>query len=219
MQCARPLPRAARSGRRQLKISDDQIDYLRELVNIGIGRAAADLNSMVSSHVHLQAPIVEVLTLGEIAVRVQGLGGQLTSAVRLVFKGTLTGTAWQLFPSDSAAKLVSLLTEDQVEDDDLDSLRIGALVEVGNILLNGVMGVISNEMKDHLTFTVPSYVEGSFKDLLIPTGADESTLVVWAQTHFVIQQRQISGQVMLLFEIDSLSRLFSQLPADMAIDR
>ncbi len=83
--------------------------------------------------------------------------------MQLTFKGSFAGTASLVFPTESAAKLVTVLTDDGMDSSDLDAIRIGTLTKVGNIFLNGVMGIVSNELKRHIRFSVLAYVEDPSK--------------------------------------------------------
>jgi chemotaxis protein CheC len=189
-----------------------QVDALKELTNIGVGRAAGVLNTMLHSYVHLQVPLVEVLPLPAVSRKLQELG-QTLSTVQLTFRGPFSGVASLVFPTESAAKLVAMLTEDEVELSDLDAIRIGTLTEVGNIVLNGVMGVIGNELGQHIHYSVPTYVENP-ADMMLPTGDPSTNLnapVIWAQAQFSIEQHQICGDIILLFEVSSFDALLTAI--------
>ena len=45
-----------------MDLTPDQIDALKELINIGIGRSASMLNEMVNTRVYLQVPSVKVFS-------------------------------------------------------------------------------------------------------------------------------------------------------------
>ena len=49
-----------------MSMTPEQIDALKELINIGVGKAAAMLNQMVNIRVHLKVPFVKVLTLSKL---------------------------------------------------------------------------------------------------------------------------------------------------------
>jgi chemotaxis protein CheY-P-specific phosphatase CheC len=55
-----------------MKTSPEQLDALRELINIGIGRAAGVLNEMLSAHIQLYVPDVEILSAEESRERSTG---------------------------------------------------------------------------------------------------------------------------------------------------
>lgn len=196
-----------------MKIAPDQIDVLKELINIGIGRAASVLNEMVRFHVKLQVPFVKILSPQELQKEMEMLGRYRIAAVRLNFKGPFSGTAALVFPPDSASKLVSVLTGEELGTPDLDSVRAGTLTEVGNIVINGVMGSIGNLLKQYINYSIPAYVEDTIENLLITNGGGEDATVLLVRTRFTIQQLQIEGDVILLFEVGSFDAVLSAVNA------
>ncbi|MCK4831860.1 MAG: hypothetical protein KAS81_03790 [Anaerolineales bacterium] len=89
----------------------DQMDALSEMVSIGLGRAAGILNDMVGSHVSLRAPVIDLLSPAALERKKSETQKAVLSAVRLGNKEPLAGSAWLVFPTASAGKLVALLTE------------------------------------------------------------------------------------------------------------
>ncbi len=191
------------------------IDALRELVNIGVGQAAGVLNQMLRSHIRLQVPHVKVLSLSELKEETAKLGAETLSAVQLMFNGPSSGIASLAFPTDSAVKFADILIGEESGIPDFDSIKIGTLTEVGNIVLNGVMGSIGNILNQRIRYSVPTYIEDSVKGLLGLGGPDPSTTVLWAQTRFTIEQYQITGDVILLFEMGSLDVLLATIDREL----
>lgn len=193
-----------------IPVTDYQIDGIRELVNIGVGRAAGMLNQMLNEHIELQVPYVKVFQTDGLRESVElELGSELLSAVQLAFRGTIAGSASLVFPPDSAAKLVGLLTNEQDDSTDLDAIRTGTLTEVGNIILNGVMGSFSNVLHCHLMYAVPIYMEDRVVALIGLDGGGGTTVL--AHTHFLIRKYQIHGDILLLFEVDSFKTLVDSI--------
>ncbi len=197
-----------------MKATDQHIDALRELINIGVGRAAGSLNQMLRAHVDLHVPFVRVFAPGESKnCIVQEFGLGKLAAVQLMFKGPFVGNAALVFPPDSAAKLVDIVTGEEPGSHDLDAIRIGTLTEVGNIVLNGVMGSIGNILKQHIDYSLPVYVEDTIENLMTLKKADPAVTVVLAQAHFTIEQFHIEGDIILLFEVGSFDALISAIEA------
>jgi chemotaxis protein CheC len=188
----------------------NQIDALKELINIGVGRAASLLNEMVDSRILLEVPFLKVLTAldlqRELAAR---LSDEQLAIVRLGFGGAFSGTAELLFPTESASTLVSVLTGEDIGSPDLDDLKIGTLSEIGNILINGVMGSIGNVLQKHINYAIPVYLEDTI-DNLIPDGTSDATILL-AQASFTIEQLQIIGDIILIFEVQTFDTLLNAI--------
>ncbi len=191
-----------------------QLDALRELINIGIGRAAKVLSEMVNARILLQVPFIKLLTPENLRREMGHMGEGLLAAVRLGFKGPFSGTAALVFPPDSASKLVAILTGEGMGTPDLDSVRVGTLSEVGNIVINGVMGSIANVLKLQINYTLPTYTEDNIENLVTPIDTVPDATVVLAHTRFTVEQRHIEGDIILIFELGSFSALMNAISTD-----
>jgi chemotaxis protein CheC len=192
-------------------ISPEQLDALQELLNIGVGRAAGSLNQMVEKPIRLHIPFIQLGTIEELAPKIQQLQQSPLSSVQLPFQGTFSGSAYLLFPTESAAALVTALTGESEDTDTMDSLREATLTEIGNIVLNGVMGSLANILQNPITYSVPFYQETSLQTLLQPVTSDSSDMVLWAQTQFTIEGYDITGDIILMLGITDLGLLINSL--------
>ena len=189
-----------------------QLDALREMINIGVGRAAGILNAMLRSHIILRLPEVGVLSKAEVEAKASQYGAEVFAAVRLGFRGPVRGNDALGLPEDSAATLVVRVTGGEAgisEDNGLDSIRIGTLTEVGNIVLNSVMGAIGNDLKQHIFYSVPTFQEESLHKMPADSTPDADSNVVWVQTQFSVEDHQIDGDIILVFEMGSLDLLLN----------
>lgn len=195
-----------------MNLSEEQIDGLQELVNIGVGRAAGTLNQMVNSHISLQVPFMKVLCLQSVKQELQHrLNSDKISSVQLSFSGSFKGTAQLVFPTESACILVSALTGENLDGTDLNAVKIGTLSEVGNIVVNGVMGSIANVLEEHLDYAIPVYVEDTIEGLLSSSDPYDDVSVILAQARFKIEQLHITGDIILIFTVGSFDNLLQSL--------
>jgi chemotaxis protein CheC len=184
----------------------DFLDALAELVNIGVGRAASSLNAMVGEHIDLSVPHIEVVAPHELAARLAFAPELPLAMVDQPFQGRIEGMAALIFPLDSARNLVSLLTGGTLSAEELDVEREAALGEIGNILINGVMGSIGNLTGQDIRFGLPQYLEGRASELPEGPFREEGTLMV-AKVLFRIARQNIQGHLVLLFELRSIEHL------------
>ena len=77
-----------------------------------------------------------------------------------------------------------------MNDDDLNAMKVATLTEIGNIVLNGVMGSIANVLSGPLTYSVPIYNESSIMHLIQSSHPGVSPVLLWAQTRF-----QVTGMI------------------------
>jgi chemotaxis protein CheC len=203
---------SGRAARVKRTVTQDQLDGLSELINMGVGRAASALNDLVDGHVDLSVPEVHVVAVEDLPGALSGLGREAVSSVQMAFRGSLDGSAFLVFPQPSAIKLVNLITADDSGSADVDSILSGTLTEVGNILINCVVGTLSNVLRQPLHYSPPVYEEEPLTRLLVRQGREEP-LIVLARTTFHIRQMQVEGSLLLLFELQSFDSLLAAMAA------
>ncbi|MEM7349397.1 MAG: chemotaxis protein CheC [Acidobacteriota bacterium] len=196
-----------------MKPSGRHLDAISELMNIGVGRSAGMLNEMIGSSIELIVPSVKILKISELTVELGGEPGGVYSFIRLPFQGPIHGTAALVFPPDSAAQLVAVLTGEEPGTADLDTVRAGTLSEVGNIVINGVMGSFGNILRLPLTYELPFYFEGLPEHLLQHQLAETDPEMLLAHTRFTVRDLEIQGTILLVFEVRSFDALLT------AVDR
>lgn len=195
-----------------MRLSATQIEALQKLVNIGAGRAARILNEIVGSRIRLQIPFIKVLSSKYLAGELERyLNEEQLSVVRLCFNGKLAGKAQLIFPTDNASTLVALLAGELPETPELDPIKIGTLIEVSNIVLNSIMCSLTNLLAQQLKYSLPAYQEGKAEISLVAGDTDTKGVVVSAQARFTIEKLQIAGDIILLFEVDSVSALLAAI--------
>ncbi len=185
-------------------------DLLQELINIGVGKAACMLNKMVKVHIELQVPRLEFYQLGVLMEDDEFKKIHSLSAVILGFNGTFAGTSALMFPPDSASNLVSIVIGQQDMQADMDSMRIGTLQEVGNIVLNGVIGSIANILQEPLDYSTLDYCEGAFNTILPEYDLENDTILL-ARTQFTLEEHSICGDILIVFQVGSFDSLIEAL--------
>lgn len=198
-----------------MHISPEQQDAIQELLNIGVGRAAGSLNQMLEKPIRMHIPFLQIGKMEDLSQDVQTMKGITLSSVQLPFKGTFSGSSCLLFPTDSAKSLVLALTGESEDPDTMDSLRESTLTEIGNIVLNGVMGSLANVLNHQIIYSVPFYEETSIQRLIQPKPSDSPEILLWAQTQFTIQGYDLTGDIMLMLGIPDLGLLVSAINAYM----
>ena len=198
-----------------MELTPMRLDILQELINIGVGRAAGMLNRMVSTHIQLQVPELVVLSSKEFLTRYGTRGKEIFSAVQLTFTGHFSGLSALIFPPESASRLVGIILGNAViSPDEAEAMRVETLQEVGNIVLNGVMGSIGNILKENIVFSTPDYVEERFERLVFfGEHADDRAMVLMARTRFTIKDHLIEGEVLILFSLASFDTLLAAIDA------
>ncbi len=139
----------------------EHLDALAEIVNIGVGRAAGMLHDMLGAPIELAVPSVETVPAERLAAA--GFGDLTDEGCVLVympFQGSLHGTAGLIVPAASAARLAAVLTGEEIGAEDAEGLRADTVIEVGSIVLNGILGSLGNLLELPVSYDPPTCLEG-----------------------------------------------------------
>lgn len=191
-------------------LNPHQLDLLQELINIGAGHAASTLNQMSGQHVNLYAPEVQVKSVEAMLSGEVIDSTQKVMAIKLNFGGRFSGMASLMFPPESANKLIAVILGEEPVSEDMDMMRVGVLQEVGNIVLNGVMGSIGNLLAEHIEYLPPDYYETSIGDLLLSDQQQDDMLLL-AKTNFYLEDRLIQGEILIMFKLNTFDSLLEAL--------
>ena len=194
-----------------MDLSPAEMDALVEIINIGVGRAASILNQMVRSAVELSVPSVKVMDREAALAELSAMARGRVASVSLMFSGSLRGGSSMLFPPKSAARLANVLTGSDPDDLELDSMKIGTLSEVGNILLNGIIGSISNIIGGGIRFKVPVFAEGPVQDIILKDVDESQRILVLAETRFALENLRIHCETLLILGMKSFAELLDAI--------
>jgi chemotaxis protein CheC len=192
-------------------LNPDQMDALTELVNIGVGRGASVLNTMLSSHISLVSPSLRIIAAANLAQEMRAFSEEQLAVVRLGFKGSFAGSAELMFTASEAAKLITALTNEDPPTEDIDALRAGTLCEIGNVVLNSVMGSFSNILALRFSFAVPNYAEGNYRHLWCLSDITKDSVILLARTHFRVEQFQTEGNINVFLQLPALDTLLAAI--------
>lgn len=198
-----------------MDLTDIQLDFLKEIINIGVGHSASILNKVVKNKVVLKVPVVRLIKIGEITSRLGYSKENLLSIVSMDFKGNLQGKAELIFPSISAVKIVDLLSDKEYPNTEMDLLRSGTLNEVGNIVLNSLIGTIGNILKSRFKYSIPKYKECNIDEIVVNYNYSSEN-IIFAETHFFVNEINIEGSFILFFEVNSFDHFIKLLDQSFA---
>jgi len=191
-----------------MTLSENELDVLLEIINIGVGRASKSLSEMTGSRIELSVPNIEVIGRNGFVEMSEKLESTLDQSVLQSFQGDFSGRAVLGFPTRQAFDLARIVGGIEVTDVEMDDELFGVLEEIGNIFLNNVVGSIANMLDCKLSYMLPELCSQKFfKGLLKPGQPEKQSLALIADTSFSISENDISGSLILFFETNNLKEL------------
>lgn len=201
-------------------LSLEQEDALKEYMNIFLGQASSLLSEIVDKKVLLTLPNIMLLYLDQeedrnryIGVRPALFNSHVVSSI-IEFGKIFSGNARLLFPKDKAQILAHLcLGEDyeEAEDGNLTDVDFDVIREIGNVILNAVLGGIGNLLDIKLEYTFPKVQVCFFpeKEEEIFFGKETHVLIIC--NTFEIADVQLDGAIVMVFNMESTEELIKKI--------
>ena len=193
-------------------------DILKELFNISVGKSASILSEIVSKKIILNVPDVKILDSqiesGHINRHLSNIveGALMISSIS--FKENLTGKANLIFPADRMRKFINLCSDENgvVNDGSLDfnDIDFDIIKEIGNIILNSIIGEIGNFIDVKLEYTLPEVRvldKLRIDNLFYDTGYE---FILILSITFKIEDSEIIGAVLINLTLNSLDEIISR---------
>lgn len=189
-------------------LNSKQVDTITEIINIGVGKGSASLSQMIDGEILLNVPYVNVITFDDVLSEIMKLGGgENVHSVEMRFSGEYEGSANVILPGDSASQLASLLIHEAPDSATIKEMKDGLMIEVGNIILNAIMGSFGNILDAPLDYHMPKSYQGDVEGIYGQLDKERYNQVLVCHTNFSIRGKNISGDILIMYEMGSFDKL------------
>lgn len=198
------------------KLTEFQMDAIRELGNIGTSHSATALSTLVGHDIHITVPAISLEHIDNIPgivnnEKVVGLLLEIKDDDRTI------GYLYTIFSEKSAANIVdTLLGQPQGTTTVIGEMEQSAIMEVGNILASSFCDAIAEFLGLVLLPSPPSFVNDMVSAIIesslieISMVADDAILF---RTDLSDEQRIFDGYVILFPNPEMLGRMLAILDA------
>jgi len=183
-----------------------ETDLLTEVLNIGVGQAAASLSQLVNQEIQLSVPAIELKQCQDF---IQTLGeNRKICGISQTLSGPFKAESILLFAEENSLAIVKEMLGHEVTDEQLTDLQQEALVEIGNIVLNACIGGISKALNTDFAVALPEFNTGMPHDLLQRyRGHSEEGIVLLMQIELNLKRSAICGYMAFILQPISLVQL------------
>lgn len=167
-------------------LSEEELDVLKELGNIGTGHAATSLSKLLNKDIYLSVPKVKV---GEIKNLSSEFIGDVVAGVIIALQDLeqkKSGYLYIMFPEKSAKKIAGdLFGTDELDEEMYES----TIMEVGNILSSSFCDASADFMNVILLPSPPSFAVD------VPTAVVDSVVSQMAKNsnHVILFETSLSS--------------------------
>lgn len=198
-------------------LPSNQLDFLRELENIGAGHAATALSSMLGDEVHLCVPRAHFCEYAHICDLLNG-PENVVAGLLVGISDDLNGYILLVLDKPDAYILTKMLIGELPDEGGgeggFSELQISALKEISNILIGSYLSAISSLTGFSVNASVPELVidmAGAIMNLLVSAYGDYGDGVLFMETEFATATQSIFGRFFLIPDVDSYNRLMAQM--------
>ena len=197
---------------RTFELSEDEIDAVSEILNIGVGQAARALSEMVDEPVTLSVPYVVLLPVAQTWQELEKRTKGNACAIKERFGGSFSGDALLVFPEQDSLELVRKLLAEETEITVFTELEQDALIEVGNVILTSCISAFADTLGVEIEYSdLPVMVRGSKGEDLLSSANGDQDYNLFMEVDFKLDQDNISGIVLIALSLKSAVDLQTKL--------
>jgi len=199
-------------------MSEEQLDFIREMMNIGAGNAVTALQQLLQCPVDLIIPKVHVLPTVKLS-SVLDNPASLVACVRMGMVGDIGGAMFFIVPEESRKKLVSIAEEALLGLNKLpwqksEEVGLSVVVEIGNILSGVYLTAIHDFCGLNIYHTVPvlaiDMIQPLLDEALIKTSIQIQTAVL-IENELVIEEHHIRTLLLIVPSAESVKPMIDAL--------
>lgn len=188
-----------------------QIDVLKELANIGGGNAATSISNLIDKPINMLVPRVEILHYDDVYKNIMQ-EDTMVDAIVMKMMGSVRGYFLFVANEKDSSDLVNMMLPDS--SDITEGVRVSALKELVNILVNSYLNAITKMVQTNLLTTVPLFTMDMFGAILSSVYMeaeqyDESIMII--NNEFNYNNEKIEGSLYFISEPGVLDKLFNTI--------
>ncbi|WP_315116452.1 chemotaxis protein CheC [uncultured Clostridium sp.] len=204
--------------------NDLRYDALKELFNISVGKAASMLSEMINSKIILDVPYVDIIHVISEELKIENYLPKVLEGALMVssisFKEQLTGQANLIFPADKMKTFINVCINNEEPNTEIDidftDIDYDIIKEIGNIILNSIIGEIGNYINIKLNYSIPEVKIFDRIDFAKDIESKENTHILMLYITFNIDNVKIDGAIIIDLTINSLNEMINKI--DIMVD-
>lgn len=188
-------------------------DILKELFNISIGKAASILSEIINKKILLDVPSFHILDIDKEMSSIDDFlpdivqGNIMVSSI--TFREKLKGRASLIFPADKMRTFINLCLnendDDQLYNNNFTDVDFDIIKEIGNIILNSVIGELGNYFSIKLSYTLPDVKVFNKQDFEKNINNSEYSHILMLYITFKIEDSEIVGAIIINLTLSLLN--------------
>ncbi|KUG07845.1 chemotaxis protein CheC [Solirubrum puertoriconensis] len=193
-------------------MNDLERDIIREILNIGLARAADSFAAIAQEKVLLEVPSLELVRPRDILKMVNKYQAQHV-VVQSDIKGDFNGTTLMFFSGQHVQRLSHVCLRQTIEETlNLNEMQESLLLEISNIITGALVTQLANILKAKIYGAPPRAPKGDLAhalDNLLLTHPQMQPLIFSVITQFSDQNSNVELPLMLFFDRLTFDKILS----------
>lgn len=193
-----------------LTMNELERDIIREILNIGLARAADSFAVIAQERVMLEVPNLDLLPSTDIISRVREYQSRYV-AIQSDIRGDFNGSTFMFFSGQHIQRLSRVCLRMQVSESlVLDELQQSLLLEISNIITGALVTQLANILKANIYGAPPLAPTGDLAaslQSLMPEPDTLQPLIFSVITQFSDKDNSVELPLMLFFDRDTFEKI------------
>lgn len=203
------------------ELSELEQDALQEIMNIGFGRAAADLAEIIDLHVILSVPYIAIIRVDELIPFLHHELPESTdlSMITQFFYGKFSGSSFLVFPHGERRKLLSIFDDELPESDYEGSevLERETLMEIGNLIIGACIGKVAELLGDVVSYDPPRFfAHDQVQETIASLAQSSDSFAIVFKNVFGFHQYNVNGYQFMICRYSTMPWLKQAIAEFMA---
>ena len=196
--------------------SENNIDILKELGNIGTGQALGSLAKMINKRVSMPVPNVLLVEFQEVSNFVGG-PENIIVGILVSISGDVNGIMMFLLQMESAHMLTDAVLGgmgQSTDPNEFTEMEISVIQEIGNIMISSYLGSLAGMINLKMRPSIP-YMSIDMANAILSVPAIEFGKVadraLFIESKFSIEKVDVGGCFIFIPDMESLERILNAL--------
>lgn len=191
-------------------VSELERDIIKEILNIGLARAADSFATIAKDKVLLKVPDIQLIEVKELVKLVEKYE-KTHFIIQSDIKGDFNGATLMLFSDDHIVRLSDVcLSMIEVQKGEVTAMQESLLLEISNIITGALVTQLANILKANIYGSPPkapkSHIADSLKDILVQHPLFQP-LVFTVLTRFTHKDKNVELPLLLFFDTGTFLKI------------
>jgi chemotaxis protein CheC len=190
-----------------MELTEDQIDILKEVFNLGMGKSLKALSQITGEDEEITATLPNIRLM-----KYEDFVSTFSKDEKNVFisqnyTGEIRGQSLMFFLDSKKSEFARILIDSSLPAEEISNLESDALIEIGNIFINAAISSLSDFLEIEIQTEIPEILTQN----LLTKNEDSQAIIIYLDSIFTIKHMNIEGQMGFLMGNNTIETLIAKI--------